>query len=209
MTATASDVIKGKVIVGPDGNPITGTLDFVKETSVKYCNFPDLDGFEIPSAGKYYKNNIIIRPADPSIYKRYDLPITTIEPFCNTLNITKENNKYWTDEYTLLCDFKRYVYSIQYGSLILIAEYTYRNEVGGTSKSSIPVANSSFIGNGYTHTMHFVVNTSYRLILSFKVENNKLYLKFNSIYFYKDPDPEDTFSLKYLTCYLTYDGDGN
>ena len=33
MTATASDVIKGKVIVGPDGEPITGTLELTGNAS--------------------------------------------------------------------------------------------------------------------------------------------------------------------------------
>lgn len=68
VTATANDIVKGKVIVGPDGEPITGTM----ETMAGGTYTPTTSAQTIQCSGKKMTSNVVINPIS-SDYKKVSL----------------------------------------------------------------------------------------------------------------------------------------
>ena len=61
ITATASDVLKGKVIIGPDGEPLTGTIPSLSARTITPGT-----GNQVLYAGNYLAGNITVA-GDPDL----------------------------------------------------------------------------------------------------------------------------------------------
>ena len=84
VTAAASDVAKGKVIVGPDGQPITGTLDTYGVTEIT------------PKSTAQTINGPIIIP-DSLTVKAVQTQSKTVYPSRQDQTITPDSGKYLAD----------------------------------------------------------------------------------------------------------------
>ena len=144
VTATAKDVLSGKVIVGPDGNPITGTIPSVDGATIT----PNVSNIVAVPAGRYTTGAVIVKgdsnlkaaniKSGTSIFgvtgtlaEGYKFEYGTISGGATTTSVSARLNNITNPKYAFL-------FGAYSDSLALFADLT-----GGNNTKVIPISLSN------------------------------------------------------------------
>lgn len=189
VTASAADVVKGKVIVGPNGEPITGTLELSGNAGVGdvlkgktfYSNglTKQTGTMESMSGGSYrvlgtenqtisctnkkMTSDIIIKPAK--------LEYTSITPLSiDITNIFADNQKYI--DISAIWDMPNIMHTIMICSLKF--KYTAPTFSGNVSRSLNWYLDSRRSATSYA-AISYINGTAFNVVVSLKYNDYKIY----------------------------------